>query len=159
MRKGLITVSVLLLLSSLVKAEDLSGRFGLGLNYPGISIKYGLSSKFAIEARGQFGDNISVYGVRGYYYYPESRGKIAYFSGVEGDLVSFKGEVSKGKGYCVAAFLGGEYLFSKIFSFQMDFGPVYVSLRDDDTDETESEVDYLVNLGLNLYLGGKEKKR
>lgn len=152
----ILVVTVLLLLSSLARAEDLTGKLGLGLNYPGLSLKYGLLPKFAIEAKAQFGDDISAYGGRGYYYFnPESEGKFAYFSGVEADLISFKGDVSEGGGFCAVAFLGGEHFFSKMFSFQMDFGPVYLRLRDNDTNETVSGFNCTVNFGLNLYFGGK----
>jgi hypothetical protein len=129
-------------------------KIGLCLNYPGGGLKISPSPNFLLEARGQFGKDINVWGGRLQHYF-NPKGKIYYFAGIEGDLVSFKGEVSKGNGYAIALFLGGEYFLSNALSFQLDFGPVYVSIKDKATNLSESGADYLVNLGLNLYILGK----
>jgi len=130
--------------------EGLAGQIGVGLNYPGVDLKIGLTPRFLLEARGQFGEGISAYGLRGYYYF-NPKGKPRYFTGMEADLINFKGEESKGNGWCAIGFLGGEYFLSERFSLQLDFGPVYVSIKDKNTNLSEGGIDYLVNMGINLY--------
>ncbi|HAV43140.1 TPA: hypothetical protein DCX15_03900 [bacterium] len=134
--------------------RGIKGRVGLGVNYPGVGLRIGLSQRFMFEARGQFGEGVSTYGGR-IYYYLNPQGRICYFTGIEGALISFKGEVSEGSGYCLLALLGGEYFLAKPFSFQLDLGPVYIHIKDKETALSKSAFDYVVNLGLNLYLGGR----
>lgn len=134
--------------------RGIKGRVGLGVNYPGVGLKVGLSQRFMFEARGQFGEGVSAYGGRIYYYF-NPQGRICYLTGIEGALISFKGKFSEGSGYCLLALLGGEYFLAKIFSFQLDFGPAYIYIKDKETAFSKSTFDYVINLGLNLYLGGR----
>lgn len=139
-----------------VKAEErpAQGKMGVGLNYPGASIKYlNLPGKWAVELKGQFGDDIVVVGPRGYYYF-SSAGKAELFCGLEADYISFKGDNSEGSGLAGEVFVGGEYFVTPNLTIELDFGPAYISLKDSDTKEEESVVEYVVNAGITYYFGG-----
>ena len=58
----LLIMFFLLRIISPVNAENIHKKIGIGLGYPFLSVKYGLSSKLSIEARGAFGKGIQVYG-------------------------------------------------------------------------------------------------
>jgi hypothetical protein len=145
---------------SVLEEKGLAGVMGVNLNYPGLGLRIGVSRRLLLELRTQRGNNVSAYGLRGYYYFNPKRDKLSLFAGVEADIISFKGEVSEGNGFAVIGFLGGEYFLSKKFSLQLDFGPAYYSITDKGSNLSESGLDYLVNVGLNFYLRGKgEAKR
>jgi hypothetical protein len=133
------------LLGSAVYAE---GRIGVGVNYPGVSVKY-LASPWAVEAKGQFGSGITVIGPRGYYYFPKKPGL---FAGCEIDYLSFDGDVSKGTGYALEGFIGYKHFLSPNFALSADFGPGQISLKDKETKETESGIEFVANIGLTYYL-------
>lgn len=157
MKKELVVKSVLiffllLTLSSQASGEVAKGKFGLGLNYPGLGARYFLSDKISLEGKGQFEKDILVGGLRGYYYFkPEA--KVLPFIGLEADFVSFKGEESKGIGFAGELFVGGEYFFAKKLSVQLDFGPTYISLKDKDSSESVGGIEYVINFGINYYFG------
>jgi hypothetical protein len=135
---------------SFVFAEVAKGDFSIGLNYPGFGAKYFFSNKISGELKSQMENNIFVGGLRGYYYF-SPKAKYLLFAGLEGDFVSFKGEVSEGTGFASEVFFGGEYFFTKRFSVQLDFGPAWISLADKSTSESVSGLEYVVNFGINYY--------
>lgn len=140
---------------SKAQAIDLNGRLGVGLNYPGVNVKYGITPKVAIEARGQFEKNITLFGPR--FYYNFSSNKIMnLFLGGEADWIKFKGEISKGSGFAVETFVGGEYFLTKNLSLTTDIGPAYISLKDADGKKSSEGIEYVVNVGVNYYFGGKK---
>lgn len=158
----LLTVVCMLFSFSFVFGEVGKGDFGVGINYPGLGARYFLSDKISLELKGQFETNITVGGLRGYYYFnPKSKSKTKtkskstylLFAGLEGDYVSFKGDVSKGTGLAGELFIGGEYFFTKSFSLQLDLGPALISLTDKDTSESVNGVEYVTNFGINYYFG------
>jgi hypothetical protein len=141
-----------------IREKPAQGRIGIGINYPGVSIKYlNLPSKCAVELKGQFGDDIVVVGPRGYYYF-SSAGKVKLFGGLEADYISFKGDNSEGSGLAGEVFIGGEYFATTNLTIELDFGPAYISLKDSDTKEEESVVEYVVNAGIIYYFGGGGRK-
>lgn len=135
------------------QAVDLNGRLGIGLNYPGVSLKCGVGPKVVIEAKGQFEEDITICGPRLYYNFNQGKA-MNLFLGGEAGYVKFKGEDSEGSGFAIEAFIGGEYFLMKNLSLATDIGPAYVSLKDDDTEKTEKGIEYVVNVGVNLYFGG-----
>jgi hypothetical protein len=152
--KKFLAVSISILMGigivSTAKADDLNKRIGIGLGNPYISLKYGLSSKLSIEARGAFGSGISVYGARFYYNFnPKDRSVI--FIGGEGDFVSFDKEDISGTGYVVYAFVGGEYFITKRFTFNLDIGPAFIGLEEDELNLSVEGIEYVFNLGINFY--------
>ncbi|MEW6557574.1 MAG: hypothetical protein AB1349_09500 [Elusimicrobiota bacterium] len=126
--------------------------FGIGVNYPGIGMRYFLSDKICLEGKGQIEKDIFVGGLRGYYYF-SPQAKYLLFAGLEGDFVSFKGDDSEGTGFAGELFVGSEYFFVKCLSVQLDLGPALVSLKDDDTSESVNGLEYVVNFGINYYFG------
>ena len=152
MRKILIALTVLLL-NSAGKAEDSiqGGAMCLGINYPGIELKYFLNSKNAVELRYQASDEISVAGIRWYRCSLKSSSDLSLFYGFEAGGISFKGDDSEGTGIMGGLYLGGEYFIGKRLGLIMDIGPYYISLSDADYSVTESGIAFVVNLGLNFY--------
>ncbi len=148
------TLAVLFLLCNLSFAygEVIKGDLAIGVNYPGLGVRYFLSDKVSLEIKGQAGENIAVGGLRGYYYF-KSKEKFLPFAGFEGDFIKFKGDVSRGTGIAVELFAGGEYFFNKKLSLQMDLGPGLISLNDRSTSESVSGLEYIVNFAINYYFG------
>lgn len=151
---SLVSLSVLILLTLPVYGNVVTGDFAIGLNYPGFGARYFFSNTSSIEGKGQFDDDISLMGLRWYYYF-NKKSNVLFFAGIEGDLITFKGEDSKGSGSAAELFIGGEYFFDNNLSIQLDFGPAYISLKDKDTSLTETGVELVVNVGINFYFGKK----
>ena len=148
-----ILVMLVVILPGMLFAD--SGRVGIGVNYPGVGVRYGISPRGTCELKAQFGDDIFVIGPR-YYRHISSQNKLAIFAGGEVSYLTFKGDVSEGSGFVLEAFVGGEYFVAPNFGVSLDIGPAYIGLKDKDTDEIEGGVDGVINLGLTYYFrGGK----
>lgn len=152
LRIVIVSLMVLLTSFSFSRAEIGKGKIGIGLNFPGIGLRYFLSDKLSLEAKGQFTKDIIVGGLRSYYYF-KSESKVLLFGGLETDFVSFKGDDSEGTGFAGELFVGGEYFFDKKFSLQLDFGPAYISLKDKDTSISDGGIEFVANIGVNFYFG------
>jgi len=126
------------------------GPWAVGVNYPGLGLRYFLNDSWAVEAKGQFESSISVLGLRSYLYF-DPHAHLPLFAGFEADYLSFKGEVSEGAGWAAEVFVGVEYFLTKSFSFQMDIGPAWISLQDRNYPVSVSGIEYVVNFGLNVY--------
>lgn len=135
------------------QTEGIKGKMSLGINYPGVSFKYGLSNKIALEAKGQFGKDVLVTGGRCYYNF-NSKGQIILFTGGEVDYIDFKGEYGEGSGWAIEGFVGGEYFVAPSLGFQLDFGPAWINLEDDEISTSVEGIEYIVNIGINYYFGG-----
>lgn len=143
----------MLFFASDVFGEVAKGDLGIGINFPGIGVRYFLSDKISLEVKGQIEKDIFVGGLRGYYYF-KSKEKLLPFVGLEADFVTFKGDESEGTGFAGEIFVGGEYFFAKSFSVQLDLGPAFISLKDTkDTSESVNGLEYVVNFGINYYFG------
>lgn len=127
------------------------GSFGLSLNYPGFGFRYFQNANLAIEPRLQIDQGVVIGGVRGYRYLKKFMDKVLLLSGFEADYISYEGEESKGIGFTGGVFLGAEYFILKRLGFQMDFGPVYVSLKDRDTSITANGISISINVSINYY--------
>jgi len=155
MEKVLLTMTISVLMSfgitSVANADDLTKRIGIGLGNPYISIKYGFNSKCSIEAKGAFGSGITVGGTRFYHNFnPNDRTVI--FMGVEGNHVSFDTNDISGNGWIGYGFVGGEYFISQKFTFNLDIGPAFISLEEDECGLSIDGVEWVFNLGVNFYL-------
>ncbi|MCK5492713.1 MAG: hypothetical protein KAJ14_06365 [Candidatus Omnitrophica bacterium] len=154
MKKTIVTsVMMLLVLSTTVLADSLAKRWGVGVNYPGVSVKYGISKNHAVEIKSQFGEDIFVIGPR-YYYNFNPQDKVVLYIGGEVDYLTFEGESSDGSGFVGGIFVGGEYFINAKFGIGLDFGPVYVNIEDEETSLYEEGIDYIVNISLSYYFGG-----
>ena len=133
-----------------------AGTFSLGVNYPGVGLKYFLSDSYALEARGQAQSGDDVGGVRAYRYFRP--GRVLLYVGFEADYDRFKGAVSKGAGYGGEVFGGIEYLVAPHVGVQVDFGPAYIELKDASTSLTAGGLEYVMNFGVNYYFGLRERR-
>ena len=132
-----------------------AGDLNLNINYPGAAIRYFVADGKALELLGQGQDDIFVGGLR-YYFYPGSMGKGALrpYLAAEADYLSFRGSYAKGKGWGGGLYAGAEYHLNQTFSVQTDLGAMYVSVKDKDSSLMESGLEFLLNLGINIYFGG-----
>lgn len=132
------------------ECNDLHKRFGLGLGYPYLSLKYGLTSHLTLEPRGAFGKGIVTAGGRLYWNFtPKSR--IVLYSGLEANYVSFDKENTSGNGYLTEFFLGAETFLTDKITFIIDIGPGYTKLAESGSDYTTEGLDWILNIGLNFY--------
>lgn len=131
-------------------AYDSNKKIGIGIGYPYISIKYGHNTKYSAEARGAFGEGISILGARLYYNFkPVS--SIIPFLGIEGDYTMFESDDLSGKGFITYVFAGGEYSISKRISLTMDIGTAYIGIWENDYDLNVRGFEFVFNVGVNFY--------
>lgn len=128
------------------------GRLGIGLNYPGVGIRYLITDNLGAEARGQYEEDAHFGGVRACWYFSGTANVYPY-AGVEGGYAGYEGAAARAGGYALSLFLGGEYFMWPDVSAQFDFGPAYVGLEDGDTSISVSGIEFAVNFGLTYYFG------
>jgi hypothetical protein len=134
-------------------AQDLDYRWGVGLNLPGLGVRYFPLKATAVELRVQGEENVFVAGTRIYQYWGQF-GHLRAFAGAEADLISAKGELSQGRGWAGEVMTGVEFFFWEPFSLQADLGPAWVFLRDESTGlQAGGSPEWVVNVGLNWYFG------
>ncbi len=124
-----------------------AGNWALGGLYPGASLKYITGGKSAWELRVQAGSGLLALGPR-YYRYLTRDANPRLFLGIEADYITFKGEVSKGTGFAAGAFVGGEIFLTKQIGLLMDIGPMFINLKENDYSQSDSGMDYMVNMGI-----------
>jgi hypothetical protein len=147
----LFTSLINLKIPSSIHAESLKRRIAIGVGKPYVSLKYGLSPKFSIEARGAFGTGVNMYGARLYYNFTP-KDKVVLFFGVEGGYIRFSKDDVSGKGYVIYPCLGGECFILKRLALTLDIGPAFIYLEEDEFNLSIKGVEYLFNLGINFYL-------
>ena len=134
--------------------ETFGHSAALGINYTGGNFKIFLSGRIAAELRGQYSDRILIGGAR-LYSYPSIPGfhnaRLRPFLAVEGDCMSFRGQLSKGNGAAVGGIGGVEYFLYKRLSVQTDVGPYYMTLKDDKSSVEKSGLEFVINFGVNFY--------
>jgi len=129
------------------KAPMAAGNWALGGIYPGVSLKYVTGGKSAWELRAQSGSGIFALGPRYYCYFSQDANPRLFF-GIEADYITFKGEESKGAGVAGGAFVGGEIFLTRQIGLLMDVGPVYINLKENKYSQSDSGLDYMVNMGI-----------
>ncbi len=135
-----------------LRAEDIGRRWAIGLNSPGVGVRYFMTRRYSMEFRAQAVSSAAAAGFRVTRSFLVGK-RISPCGGIESDYVWFDGERGKGTGFVGEAFVGAEYYFTNRFSAQLDVGPAYVWLKDKDTQTTEKSVDYIMNIGINFYFG------
>ncbi|MGM0442394.1 MAG: hypothetical protein ACQEQC_08255 [Elusimicrobiota bacterium] len=144
MKKFLVILTLLFLPAEVFASSP--GKIGVGINYPGISLKYFCTENISIEPKFQFGDNIFTGGIRGNYHFSGGL-----YGGIEGDYISFKGKISEGAGLATAAYGGIEMGNTEGLTFQFDIGPVFIILSDKNYDVSENYLEFMGNIGINYY--------
>lgn len=127
-------------------------HLALGLNYPGASLRLHLNERYALEGRFQAESGVWAGGFRGYRYF-STLGRVHPFAGLEGDYVEFKENAVKGSGVAGIAFAGGECFFARRLSAQLDMGAGWLGLKDDATTVTDGGLEFVINVGVNIYFG------
>lgn len=157
MKKVLLLVIVfglcLVAFNSRLQANDRIGKVNIGLNYPGLSFRYGIGDRIALEIKGQLDSDITVVGPRVYYYFGNSGGGLDIFAGLENDVIFFKGDESKGTGLAQEIFVGAEYFINKELSLSGDLGPALILLSDNDTYKSDLTFQIIANVSVNYYFG------
>lgn len=129
------------------KREAGPDTWAVGAIYPGASIKRFLSARTAWELRGQSSSGIIAIGPRYYSYFSAPATPRLYW-GLEADYISFKGKQSKGVGYAGGGFVGGELMLGDKLGLATDFGPMYISLTDNDYSQSASNLEYVLNMAI-----------
>jgi len=138
------------------KPLQTKGAYNLSINYPGAALRYFVADGKGLELLAQSQSGVLVGGLRYYRYPARLRGvSLNPYWAVEGDYLSFKGDVSKGKGWGCGLYAGAEYRLGRRLAVQTEFGAMHVSLTDKSTDLSESGLEFLINLGINFYFGGR----
>lgn len=135
------------------------GRVGLSLNYPGVGARVCALDFMPVEARAQYEPGIAAVGVRiSRRVLPVGR-SFAYY-GLEYAYLSFDTDIVQGRGNFGSAFVGVEtFIRPDRVSFEFDFGPSYLWMRDRGMAVSVTGMDYVLNFGLSYYFGGKKEER
>ncbi len=137
------------------QADEMKGMLSIGAQYPGLNVRYFVSDKVSMELKGMYETDATALGLRGSYYF-NSGTKYVFFTGLEADYVTFKGEVSEGSGFALEPFVGIEYFFGKNISFQADFGTALINIEDKNIVAASiTGLEYVVNIGINFFLKGR----
>lgn len=151
-RRNIIIVFVALIsFCGLAAGADDPGRFSVGLNYPGFSVRYRGGKGLIWEAKTQFDTGITVIGGRLSKYFKKEQPKLRFIKGIELDYVSFKSEETTGVGMASEAFIGGEYFVTKKLSVQLDLGPAFIFVKDNSYGLSANSLEFVANFGIYLY--------
>lgn len=136
-------------------------RWGLGVNYLGAQLRYYFSSRWALEGRYQQGKASSdagdvkaqVYGLRLYRYFHPERRFVLYWAG-EGDRAAAKSETGgyKVEGFTIGAVGGFEFKVASRVGLAIDLGPYVISLKERQTQLSETNLDFVLNTALVVHL-------
>lgn len=130
-----------------VSSPPVEGRWALGVVNHGGTIMYQAGKRVALEAKALFSSGVSIFAPRFYYNFSSTPG-LSLFFGAEADYIGFKGKVSKGAGFAGGVFAGGDIYLTRQISLAMDFGPMYIGLRDGSSGLSVGGIDYVLNLGV-----------
>src|SRR5258708_6048079 len=138
-------------------------RLSIGVNYTGGQLRYRMSSRWAAEGRIQFGSADSnygqvhsqVFGVRLYRFAPlHVWERASWYVAGEADYAQASSNSYNyaTKGFAAGAVGGLEFRIAKRVSVDADIGPYVISLKETQTNLTNTGMDFIVNTALNFYL-------
>ncbi|MFA5859815.1 MAG: hypothetical protein WC955_12205 [Elusimicrobiota bacterium] len=134
----------------------IANRLSLGLNYPGINVKYSFLNNFALDVHYQGSATVGVAGTRACYYYVFPKIIIVPYLGLELDYLQYKNQQSNDwtiTGSYVGGLLGVEYFFSRVLSVCADIGYGNMNMASTTVSDVSYLTDkYVANIGLNLYI-------
>jgi hypothetical protein len=143
------------------KSRDSLYHWAAGASYTGFQLRYQFSCRWAVEGRAQFGSADSdygkvsskVFGIRGYRFFP-FRDYLAWYTGGEVAYARAQSDTTsyETKGFAAGGFGGMEYRIAKRVSVGVDIGPYIISLRETQTQMTQTSLDFVVNTAINFYL-------
>ena len=128
--------------------KKFQGRFGLGLNWPGVQIRYGLTNSLMIEGIYQWGSQNNSTGGRLYWLFNKIPGNVSIFSYVGGAYLWVMSPVLLG-GYITGSFGGAELRVAKNIGLGGDIGLYYVNMWS--TLGSISDYGLIYNVGLTYY--------
>jgi|GEM_PF-1403187 len=131
----------------IVSSLTVDGRWALGVVNNGGTIKYRASERVALEGKALYSSGVYIVAARFYYYLNDSS-RLSLFCGAEADYIGFKGKLSKGAGIAGGGFVGGDVYLTRHISLALDFGPMYIGLRDGSSGMSVGGIDYVLNLGV-----------
>jgi opacity protein-like surface antigen len=136
-------------------------RLALGVSYFGEQLRYEWSSRWATELRHQHGKASSdqgdvsadVFGLRGYRSF-HRRERFSFYWGGEGAYAKANPSMSTYRvtGVALGAFGGMEYRVMKRITVNADLGPYVISLKEKQTNVSSTNLDFVLNTALNMYL-------
>ncbi len=153
-----LTISLLIVLYSTILGEQkhytnyITNRLAVGLNYPGVALKYGFANNFAVDLRYQTNNTSYSFGSRGYLYLTPISSFIIFLGG-EYDYINYKSDKVDSAGGYYAGFVGVEYFLAPAVSVYTDIGYGQMSLKDKNVETNVTTDPTVMNIGLNLYLG------
>ena len=136
-------------------------RISLGVNYTGAQVRWNFSPRWAAEGRYQQGKADSNYGevkaqVEGLrvYRFFNGTGRFPLYIASEIAHVSAKPDSSNYKTTGIAGgVIGGfEYRMTKRLSLAIDLGPYVIALRENQTQLTQTTLDFVLNTSILLHL-------
>lgn len=148
-----VIIGILLLLSSSIFAQDVSKGWEVGVNYPGLGVKYRMDEKNVVEMKTQFGEDNFVIGPM-YSHSFNTKNKAILLAGGGADCLIFKGDSSKDSGWVIRTFVGSEYFVQPHLIISSDINTAFIYLKNKDTSLDENRIDFVLNLGLTHYFGG-----
>ncbi len=138
---------------------QLRRKLAIGFAYTGGLARYGFLKQWSAEFHYLIGSADSddgtvrsnVIGARGFRHFRTDK-KFQPYAGVGADFINAKSDTIKTSGYMGGAFGGVEYYILPRLTIGLDIGPYYLSLKDKDSSETESGLDFILNTFLNFYI-------
>jgi len=137
-----------------VSASIIENKVALGINYPGLSIKYVFNKMVSAEIKMQLSEISKVFCLRfNKYFWLSKTSNLFLYTGIESGYVYFKtkDEIVEGDGFVSNIFCGIEKFLFKHFSVGMDIGPNIVYIKDKNYEQIEQSFDFVLNLGFNIY--------
>ena len=138
-----------------VQGEIRQQGYSAGIRTSGPSLQWDPFSQVSFGAHIQGAGGVSAYGLRQIYYFNPQDTRWNFFIGLEENRVFFDIDDVKGKGWTAGIFLGGDYFLSKRWSLQMDVGPSYISLEDNEASVANEGLEFVANFGIHWHWGGK----
>jgi len=133
---------------------DLKGKIGLGVNWPGVQFRYGISNNLLVEGKAQFAVNnqtnlVMPIGGRVYYLLPEIKGNMPIIPYAGGEFDWIISPVLSG-GYITGGFYGAELMLNKNISAGGDAGIYWVDVWWQ-TNPHATDWGLIFNAGLTYY--------
>ena len=148
MKKLFMVIAGLLFSVSFCESSDLKGRFGIGANWPGLQVRYGITDNFLAEGKVQFASNNTTIGGRGYFLFNAIPGSISIVPYVGGEFDWVLSNVLVG-GYLIGGFAGVEVLVTRNIGIGGDAGLFYANMWS--TLGIIADYGILFNAGLTYY--------